>query len=189
VEESKVAAREVGTGAWREAVAALCLGTAAIHFSLVPPQFGDDTAYGIGLIVAAWAALIAGIALVRVPTRAAALTVVGVQALLVAAWIVVHTAGAPFGSASGRASEPGTADTLAMVLGVLAVLVAASLLLGLNRWFAREVVGGVALGCAATIAVIASTAGVISAAQSDSSGSAGHDHGGAGAHGPAGTQP
>jgi hypothetical protein len=189
VDESNVDAREVGTGAWREAVAALCLGTAAIHFSLAPPQFGDDTGYGVGLIVAAWAAVIAGIALVRRPTREAALAVVAVQAALVAAWIVVHTAGAPFGPASGRASEPGTADTLAMVLGVLALIVAGTLVVGLNQWFAREVVGGVALGCAATIAVIASTAGVISAAQDGASGDAGHDHGGAEAHDPAGTPP
>jgi hypothetical protein len=165
---------EVGTPPWREAVAALSLGVAAVFFCLAPAQFGAEAAYGFGLVAAAWLSVAVAVTLVVQRSRVAALAVLVLHGALVAAWIFVHTVGAPFGPSSGTASEPGVADTIAMALGMLAVLCTLAMLVGLREWFARPVVGGAALGAAATMALLGSIVGIAEYAREDDNG---HAHG------------
>ncbi|MDT7572615.1 MAG: hypothetical protein QOE05_2789 [Actinomycetota bacterium] len=96
----------------RGALAALSGGAAGLHFAIAPDHFAMHWTMGAGFLVAGLAQLLWAVLLLERPTRGViAWGAVG-QGLLVATYLVVHTAGWPFGA---QAWQP-EAHTVAGVL-------------------------------------------------------------------------
>ncbi|MDD9370399.1 MAG: hypothetical protein PV358_09825 [Acidimicrobiales bacterium] len=131
--------------ALRWLVVAVCVGSAVVHFAYAPTHLDEEASHGAFFLTVAWAQLGVAFALarwreVRWPWLAAA----GVNAAVIAVWLVSRTAGVP----GSDAESVGFPDALATGLEAVAVVGA---LLALrpalsDRPMARlhPVVGGVA---------------------------------------------
>ena len=126
-------------------VAAACVGSAVVHFAYAPTHLDEQASHGAFFLTVAWAQLGVAFALARWrgprwPWWAAA----GVNAAVIAVWVLSRTAGVP----GSDAESVGFPDALAAGLEAVAVLGAVLALRPARaaRPFARlhPVVGGVA---------------------------------------------
>jgi hypothetical protein len=141
----------------RTVVIAACVGAAAIHFAYAPAHFDHETAHGLFFLAAAWAQVGAAVALARWRERPAGWwAAVGVNAAIVAVWVVSRTAGVP----GYDAESIGLADAVAtaLALGAVAGSLAALRVPAVRRSASR--VPALAGGAAAAVLVVAVSASV-----------------------------
>lgn len=141
----------------RWAGAALSVGAAAVHFSVMGPHFAEWWAYGAFFAVAAWLQVGWGIALIA-GVRSRALIGLGAvgQIGIVVLWAVTRTTGLPFGPDILVPEQVGAADVASVVFEVLAGLVAVALLL--SAVGSRRVGRGPATALVVALAVGVATA-------------------------------
>lgn len=161
--------------------AALLLGAGLIHAAMAPSHLGESAVEGAGFVVAAWAQIALGVAVVVRPARWVNAAIVASNLALVAVWAVSRTAGLPFGAHAGHAETVSIVDGVTVALELAAVLVATGVVARLVR------VPAVALAGAAGALVFASVAIASPAARDHASGSHGEhgdgDHAAAADHG------
>ena len=151
-------------------VVAACTASAVVHFAYAPTHLDEQTSHGAFFLTVAWAQLGVAFALarwrqVRWPWWAAA----GVNAAVVAVWVVSRTAGVP----GSDAESVGFPDALATGLETVALVGA---LLALRPALADRRVARLhpAMGGVAALALV----GVVSASITPSiAGEHDHDHG------------
>lgn len=88
-------------------VATLSLGAGLIHMAVIPDHFGEDALSGLFFVVAAAFQLAWALAWARRPQRGVAVAGLGVNAAIVAIWLLSRTVGLPLGA------EPGVPEPLA----------------------------------------------------------------------------
>lgn len=137
----------------RPALALLSIGSAVIHFVVIPGHWDEYWGQGLFFIVAAIGQLLWAVWVVVAPSRLIYLAGAAGNAAIVALWVVTRTAGVPAGPGAGEREAVEFADTLATVFEVL--LVVGALVLARTvparpiRWPAG------ALGASAVLALVA----------------------------------
>jgi hypothetical protein len=156
------------------ALAAMSLGAAVIHAAFAPSHLQETWSHGAFFIGAAWYQLLLALLLVTRPKKW--VYVLGLlNVVVIAAWVISRTVGAPFGPNSGVAEEVGFPDVLAtdlegfIVLGCLAMLIS-------KAW--RKPARWTALSTAGVASIALLVAGFTTASLTPRF-TEGHTHGGA----------
>lgn len=87
----------------RACIAACLTGAAVIHFAMVPSHMSEWSVEGVTFVVAGWIQVALAIAVVVRPRRWVLELIAVTSAVLIGAWVVTRTTGAPFGPHSGHA--------------------------------------------------------------------------------------
>lgn len=157
----------------RALVVAASIGAAVIHFAYAPAHMEENTVHGVFFLVMGWVQLGIAFALYRWKgARWPWLAAIGINAGIIAIWVVSRTAGVP-----GSDPEPwGFPDGLASGLEAVAIV---GSLLALRPGFLRRPAPRISpvLGGVAALALV----GLVSASVSPSVVGE-HTHGGGGAH-------
>jgi hypothetical protein len=163
----------------RGTLVAFSLVAAAIHFGMAPDHFNEDWRHGLFFLVAAWAQLGWGVALLVRPRRWALVAGAVGNALIIGVWAWSRTAGLPdILGGNGEAEAVGNADLLSTVLEGMVVIGSAALLT--IPQLARRPIGDVrvasALAASAiTLALVGASVGINPSTSGHSHAAGGHD--------------
>jgi hypothetical protein len=113
--------------ALRVVAAALSLGAAAIHFSVIGVHAAVDPLEGILFAVAAWSQLAVAVAVIVAPGRVALAALAAVNAGAALAWLWSRLLGLPFGADAWLPQGIGAADGLATLFELCAAALGGAL--------------------------------------------------------------
>jgi hypothetical protein len=147
--------------ALRYVAAAASLGSAGIHFAVLPEHWLEWVGAGLFFGVIAW--LQVGWAIALVQTRHRLVPLLGAlgQLGVVGVWVVSRTVGLPMGPQAGEAEAVSFIDVLSTILELLAAVCAALLLTSVARQALRR---GVLVGGTSVLALgvaVATTASLV----------------------------
>lgn len=151
-------------------LAAALFGAGAIHFAMAPSHLGESTVEGIGFLVAAWAQVSLGVAVLLRPTRTVLAAVSVTSLALIGAWALSRTVGLPLAPHAWHAESVSIVDAVCVALEGVALLLAAGFLATVVRAGRVASIGAVA-------AVVLATAAVASPAARDHAAHSHGDHG------------
>src|SRR3954452_14421500 len=127
------------------ALVAVSVGAAVIHAAFAPTHFTETWSHGAFFIASAWFQLL--LAYLLVTRRSRWVYALGLlNAVVIGAWIVSRTVGAPFGPNAGVPEDVGYPDVLATYFEAFIVLGCLLLLFGrawrgAGRWTHTALVG------------------------------------------------
>jgi hypothetical protein len=108
--------RWLAAGALRWLAALLVLGSAAIHFAVVPEHLREYVPFGLFFVAAGLAQLALAAAILVAPRRQVLLAGAAGTVAIIALWAVSRTAGVPVGPTPWEPEAPGAADILCTTL-------------------------------------------------------------------------
>ena len=108
----------------------LSLGSAAIHFTVIPEHFHEWWAFGLFFVVAAWFQAWWAVLFALRPSRVVAAVGAAVNGAIVLVWAASRTVGLPFGPHPGSVEPVGIADIVATAFEVLILAGGALVALG-----------------------------------------------------------
>lgn len=146
------------------------VGSAAIHFVVIPVHVQESAVLGAGFLVAAWAQLGAAVWLLRSSRRSPHIASLAVNVLIAGVWLVSRTVGLPVGGGAAEAIAFTDATATGLELSAIALAVAA-----LARPGRRHRLSGIAATRSMTSATLVVVALASAATVAGIAG--GHDHG------------
>jgi hypothetical protein len=114
--------RWVLAGALRWITAVLVLGSAAIHFAVVPEHLAEYVPFGLFFVTAGLAQLALAAAILVAPRREVLLAGAAGTVAIIALWAVSRTVGVPVGPAPWEPEMPAVADVLCATLEAVTAL-------------------------------------------------------------------
>jgi hypothetical protein len=155
-----VDSRSVAGPYLRTGLAAMSVGAAAIHFSVLFSHFAEYWMYGLFFLVVAWAQVAWAVAAVSRPARVVLWLGAAGNAAVLAAYVASRTTGVPIGPGAGHPEPLGGLDVVCAVFETVLVIGA---LAALRRSVTHHLIGPVharALAIGVGAAVVAAATAV-----------------------------